>query len=165
LNYTISKDNVGEAAQFPRLARDVGAGIIFYRDLVTFDFGKYCKEDRLDKFSKEFRHRLREQILSEANQCGVHANLCESLFAIDQTRKKLCHRPWMSCFVDVLGNLYPCCHVTQKNTDITHFTYGNILKQRLNELWNIPEYQALRKGIVNPGPVPFLCRECDCLRK
>jgi len=166
LSYTISKDNIAEAEQFPQLARQVGVNTVFYRDLLTFDAGGYSEEDRIDTlFDKEFRRRLKEKILSEASRLGINAYPCESLTEVDGIRKKLCYRPWTTCFVDVSGNFYPCCRLTQQNIDITHFSFGNILEDELKDIWNTSKYQSLRKGIVHPTQIPALCRGCSCLRK
>jgi radical SAM protein with 4Fe4S-binding SPASM domain len=165
LNYTVSRENVSETVSLPQLAKNLGIDIVFYRDLITFDSGIYSEKDKLDIFPNEFRDRLKEQILCKANFINVNVNFCESLVSIIQKRKKFCFRPWMSCFVDVFGNFYPCCHLTQKNIDITPFNFGNIIKGSLKEIWNNPKYQALRKELSQPTRIPFLCQGCSCLQK
>jgi len=166
LTYTVSKDNLAEAEQFPQLARQVGVATICYRDMITFSGGGYSEADSIIAlFDKELRSRIKDKILSEASRLGINAYPCESLTDSEGTGRKLCYRPWTTCFVDVNGNFYPCCRLTQHNIDITGFSFGNILEDELKIIWNTAKYQALRKGIVHPTQVPALCRGCNCLRK
>ena len=164
LSYTLSKDNIFEAVHFPKFAEKVGVDTIFYQDLLTFN--RFSTENRVDTlFDKEFRRHLKEEILSEASRLGINAHPCESLTDVDGIRKKMCYRPWTTCFVDISGNLYPCCRLTQQNIDIIRFSFGNIHKQDLKDIWNNSEYRALRKGIAHPTHIPSLCRGCSSLRK
>lgn len=165
MSYTISKDNAAEAKLFPQLAKKAGVNVIFYRDLMVFDSGQYSDGDRVETFDKDFLEQLKNEILEEAKRLNINASLCPSLQFPGEIRKKLCYRPWTTCFIDVFGNLYPCCRITQKNTDIVNFKFANILEDDLDQIWNTDKYKSLRKGITHPSAIPALCKGCECLVK
>lgn len=165
LSYIITKDNIDEIIKFPYLAKDIGVDNIFYRDLITFESGQYFKEDVFANIKEGQRKKIKNELLFLQSKLGIQIDFCESFFTVSSLRKKMCYRPWKSCFIDVLGNLYPCCHVTQKNIDITSFSFGNIVTHKDNEIWNNLKYKSLRKGVAHSVKIPFLCKGCDCLIK
>ena len=165
LSYIITKENIDEIVKFPYLAKELGVKNIFYRDLITFDSSPYTKEDTFAAREESVRKEIRDELMSLSVSLGMGIGLSESLLISAKPRKKMCYRPWKSCFVDVFGNLYPCCHVTQKNRDIMPFSFGNIIGQEDNGIWNGLKYKSLRKGVSHPTQIPELCKGCDCLIK
>ncbi len=163
LNYTVSRDNIKEVPLFPEFAKDAGVNKIFYRDLIVFNSGNYSEADKVDTLDSTILSEIKEKTLQTSRRLGIAALFCDS-FSPAATGK-LCYRPWLSSFVDVFGNFYPCCHVLQRNADISRFSLGNMFKDDLKSLWNSKGYQALRKGIKEPGVTPPLCKGCNCLRK
>ncbi|TBR15798.1 radical SAM protein [bacterium] len=164
LNYTVSKENIHEVPLFIGFARDTGIKKVFYRDLITFGSGNYSDSDKISKLDNKFLSEIKESTLSQARKYGIAVIFCDS-FSADNTKNKLCYRPWLSSFVDVSGNFYPCCHVLQRNTDMSSFSLGNMFKDKLADIWNSEKYQSLRKGIKEPKVVPYLCKGCLCLKK
>lgn len=83
--------------------------------------------------------------------CGL------GLFRSDDPRSPYpnrCPDPWLKCYIDVHGNVQPCCAYVR--------VFGNIVRQPFDEIWNGPLYQRLRRKIHSRVP-PLFCRECNLI--
>lgn len=69
-------------------------------------------------------------------------------------RVKKCRDPWEFLFVDVHGNIRPCC--------TSHRIMGNLHEEEFATIWNNAKYQEFRARMVSPD-IPEECR--TCLRK
>ena len=71
-------------------------------------------------------------------------------------RRKLskgCFRVWSGCVITTAGEVLPCCY------DKAHsFSYGNIMKAPLKELFHNEKAQAFRKAAMKEQPT--ICKEC-----
>ena len=152
LSFTIRKDNLAEALQFPQLAKRVGANKILFRDLVVFSGGSYNEEDKV-KFSSE-TVRIKEEISAACDYLNIKTVFSPSFYPPTTIA---CHRPWKSCYVDVFGNMYPCCR--------TRINFGNLLESKLTRIWNSSKYILLRRELLHPTHIPSPCKGCDCLVK
>ena len=65
-----------------------------------------------------------------------------------------CPDPWLKCYIDVEGNVRPCCAYVRN--------LGNIARQPFAEIWNGPLYQRLRAKVHTKTP-PLFCRECNLI--
>jgi radical SAM protein with 4Fe4S-binding SPASM domain len=165
LNYTVSRENISDVPKLPSLAASLSIKEVFYRDLITFPGSNYAASDKLSSFDQDFRIKLREAVIKEADTYSIKVNFCESLFSAEGKRNKFCYRPWVSAFIDVNGNFYPCCHITQKNTDIARYSTGNIATCTPDALWNAAMLTNLRSELARGKDTPALCAGCDCLIK
>ncbi|MDY0092782.1 MAG: radical SAM/SPASM domain-containing protein [Candidatus Vecturithrix sp.] len=66
-------------------------------------------------------------------------------------RVKKCRDPWEFLFVDVHGNIRPCC--------TSHRIMGNLHAEEFVTIWNSPKYQAFRAKMVSPD-IPEECKTC-----
>ncbi len=66
-------------------------------------------------------------------------------------RVKKCRDPWEFLFVDVHGNLRPCC--------TSHRIMGNVLREDLTEIWDNAAYQEFRAKMVS-ADIPEECKTC-----
>jgi MoaA/NifB/PqqE/SkfB family radical SAM enzyme len=69
-----------------------------------------------------------------------------------------CFWPWRSMVVNWNGDVDPCCYQNY------HDSFGNVLKQPFNEVWNGPAYRYARRWITgkatNDAPMKIVCRGC-----
>jgi len=65
-----------------------------------------------------------------------------------------CPDPWLKTYVQVNGDVRPCCAYGR--------TFGNLARQSFGEIWNGPLYQRLRRKIHSRVP-PLFCRECNVI--
>ncbi|GAK55308.1 radical SAM domain protein [Candidatus Vecturithrix granuli] len=66
-------------------------------------------------------------------------------------RVKKCRDPWEFLFVDVHGNIRPCC--------TSHRIMGNLHAEDFMTIWNNPKYQEFRAKMVSPD-IPEECKTC-----
>ena len=84
-------------------------------------------------------------------------NDCRSVKNASQT-PKYCAYPWQELIVDLTGEVVPCCFWSG---------YGNVGKplgntnvSSLDEIWNGPEYQALRRANASGNLEGHPCHQC-----
>ena len=65
-----------------------------------------------------------------------------------------CPDPWLKSYVEVNGNVRPCCAYGR--------VFGNLARQPFGDIWNGPLYRRLRRKI-HSGVPPLLCRECNVI--
>lgn len=164
MNFTTSRENIHETVPFVGLAKRLGVTEVSFRYMVVFEGGEYGAEDMIDTLGPEYLARVGEEILAEAARLGVNAHL-DPLFTGKNDEPRLCMRPWMDSYVDVFGNLYPCCLVTQRNHDMGRYVLGNLLKDRFEDIWNSETYQQLRTDMAHPTRIPPICDGCVMLKK
>lgn len=63
-----------------------------------------------------------------------------------------CYSPWSEVYVDVAGNVKPCCLGAAE-------PLGNILDQSFTQIWNGPRARKLRRTVNSDNP-PAYCRTC-----
>jgi len=69
-------------------------------------------------------------------------------------------------FISWDGNVRPCnnlyhsyiCYVNNRKKSITSVTFGNVLKQSFNEIWNSREYRSFRRNVDKFDFAP--CGDC-----
>jgi MoaA/NifB/PqqE/SkfB family radical SAM enzyme len=164
MNFTMSLENVDEAPDAVPLAKSVGVSLVAFRYMKVFEGSAYGAEDCIETLGAARLAEIREAILEQSRRHGVRVDL-DPLLAGTADQERICKRPWMNAYVDVFGNLYPCCLVTQTNHDITSISLGNLLQTRFVDLWNNGFYQGLRTSMRHPTEIPDLCRGCAMLNK
>ena len=162
--YTLSRENIEEAPKAIGLAKRLGAERLEFRDLIVFDGGDYSEDTRIESMGDEYLVGIRDQIRTEQERTGLDVTLSLKL-GNEAVHSRLCMDPWRSVFVDIEGNLYPCCRVTQRNEDITKYRMGNLLSERFEDIWNKQEYQLLRRNMAHPSNIPPMCVGCDMVIK
>lgn len=66
-----------------------------------------------------------------------------------------CHWPFKSLFINVEGEVTPCCVRSQRSHSL-----GNIFKQDIREIWNGPAYRELRNDHTTQNESSRLCGRC-----
>ena len=164
MNFTMSQENIHETRQFVELAASLGVRDISFRYMVVFEGGVYGEEDKIDSLGTERLISIGDEILEEGKKLGVTVHL-DPMLTRESQKPRLCMRPWMDAFVDVFGNLYPCCLVTQRNDDMSQYVLGNLLEERFEDIWNGETYRQLRAEMAHPTTIPSICDGCVMLKK
>lgn len=83
-----------------------------------------------------------------------------------------CYWPYLSMAIKYNGDVIPCCNHrvgAQYSSTADPRTVGNVFRTSVREVWNSPEYRAVRRLVCNPGLVESdasleasFC--CDCSR-
>ena len=95
--------------------------------------------------------RLRARFLQRKPQAVQASAVVPSLVPARMIKVKNCRDPWDFLFVDVHGNLRPCC--------TSHRIMGNVHQDDLATIWQSPPYQEFRARMTRPD-IPEECRTC-----
>lgn len=71
----------------------------------------------------------------------------------------LCRRPWSLMYITANGRVLPCCIAPFSMKGYGSFTLGDATQSSLREIWNGPEYQRFREGLLTSAPPPA-CANC-----
>lgn len=66
---------------------------------------------------------------------------------------KDCHYPWTWMMITADGSVAPCCFSSGK--------LGNLEENSVDEIWNGPTAQSLRKSIIN-NKIHAICKNAPC---
>lgn len=69
--------------------------------------------------------------------------------------KNHCHLLWTTAVITIDGDVVPCCFDTE-----AHYSMGNILHERFEDIWNNEKYISFRKTILNQQEQMAICRNC-----
>ena len=71
----------------------------------------------------------------------------------------LCRRPWSLMYITANGRVLPCCIAPFSMRGYESFTLGDATQSSLRTIWNGPEYQRFRAGLLTSAPPPS-CTNC-----
>jgi len=74
---------------------------------------------------------------------------------LQKTRKVVCNVPWEKVSVSWDGCVVPCCYDYDKK-----YVLGDVKNQKIDEMWNGPEMQRLRREFLDNDVKNPLCRNC-----
>ena len=121
----------------------------FYLQLAIINYG----QDELSDVSSEKRVKKIDE-----NDLKNYANDRKIILSIERTlysKTNPCPWPWLGSYIDVSGNVIPCCRIA--NSDIC--SMGNLLQNDFSSIWKSEKYQELRTRIKN-NDIPEYCKSC-----
>ncbi|MBD3359130.1 MAG: radical SAM protein [Candidatus Buchananbacteria bacterium] len=109
---------------------------------------KFLKDNRVDHITYR-----QENLGFNTAETGIDKNRPEQ-------KNKTCFWLYLGMMIRPDGNVYPCC-----GRDFDRFSYGNILKQDLAEIWNNQYYQFSRKLFQKGPDLPYdpAMKDIPCL--
>lgn len=107
-------------------------------------------KNKSDKVLTTFMHNWGGQIDDKL----IHSN--------DNPFSSICYFPFSQCFIQLDGSIRICC-LDVNGTEI----FGDIKDNSIKEIWNNPNFEKLRKNLVenNKEKLPELCKECTYPKK
>lgn len=160
INMTLMRETLGELPQVIALARRWEAPVINAQTVIFFD----PEANRDSAISEEEAGEAVAKTMPRAREAGIDLRF----FPLSNSAHPSRHRPpavpgrhyycrmiWHHLWVDVAGNVNPCC--------MADFgAVGNIRDTPLADLWNHPKMVALRRRQMQGDP-PAECRPCSML--
>ncbi len=147
-NYVMDPDNLAEVPAFVRLAASLGLCA------VSFFHGRLYPDMRLVPLDAETLARGRAAALQIGRETGVTVRFASSR----PTMPPQC--PFMnSAYLWLTGEVVPCDRMEPPGRPWPTRIFGNVREQPLLEIWNQPEYQTFRHGVLS-GNLPGECRDC-----
>ncbi len=157
INTVALKENINEFPQLVELAAFLNIKSIFFAGL-DVEGAKYAEISSLIyKLPRPEIEEIFARTRIRAKELGVAIRLPS---IIPQPRK--CFLPWLTNYITLDGDLMPCCHcVDGKNRGevIGDYSFGNLLSQEFEGIWNSDKYQHFRKRLNN-GNLPHICKKC-----
>ena len=165
------RETVDQLPSFVRLSHSIGVFEVYLQRLVFFD-DPMSSESLARAESALFEHTTEreEQLIREAEdvakELGVMFSASGAVDPGESIRMQrtdnpwsLCRRPWSLMYITANGRVLPCCIAPFSMKGYGSFTLGDATQQSLREIWNGPEYQQFREGLLTSAPPPA-CSNC-----
>ncbi len=68
-----------------------------------------------------------------------------------------CFEPWQTLYITYDGNVRPCCVIGE--------SFGNLMNESIDKIWNSEKYQLLRKSVNTQRPAFEACKHCLLRRR
>jgi len=116
------------------------------------------------QFDREVKGNASRSVLSSHNRPMAEAQVsCASGLAknsgldcfiqgFEKSRSFICPWPWAGVYITCKGEVSPCCNVCCAS-------FGNIMSQRIDAIYNSEEYKEFRKKHLR-GCIPAVCKGC-----
>jgi MoaA/NifB/PqqE/SkfB family radical SAM enzyme len=165
------RETVDQLPDFVRLAHRVGVYEVYLQRLVFFDDPMSDKSmARAESALFEHTTEREEGLIAEADRVaeslGVMFSASGAVDPGESIRKQrddspwsLCRRPWSLMYITANGRVLPCCIAPFSMKGYGSFTLGDATQETLREIWNGPEYQRFREGLLTSAPPPA-CVNC-----
>ena len=156
IKFIIINKNIKDMKNLIELADDLGIKNVCFDDLIPFKEITHLKGKK-EKIAREIEVVKK---IAEERKIRLVVGFRKGFYAIDQ-----CDWPFHSIFIDVNGNIYPCCNIGvfwAREGSRESVSFGNIFTDDINTIWKGEKYQALRKMIVR-NKTPGICQKANCL--
>ena len=145
---TLCNENWESVYNIPELAAELGAGCL--RILPIFPYTFLGMDEMILVQEKKRKYRYFCQDLERrCKEKGIH-------FIFDDYYVKDCKAPFVMAFLDINGNLTPCCKLGTTKV-------GNVLERNFFEVWNGPKMMNWRKQLLS-RKFPKPCLDLECIR-
>jgi MoaA/NifB/PqqE/SkfB family radical SAM enzyme len=165
------RETVDQLPNFVRLAHSIGVTEVYLQRLVFFDSpmsenSLARAESALFEHTTEREEALIREAESVAKQLGVTFSASGAVDPGESIKMQrtdspwsLCRRPWSLMYITANGRVLPCCIAPFSMKGYGSFTLGDATQSSLREIWNGPEYQRFREGLLTSAPPPA-CSNC-----
>jgi radical SAM protein with 4Fe4S-binding SPASM domain len=165
------RETVDQLPNFVRLAHSIGVTEVYLQRLVFFEepmnqHSLARAESALFEHTTEREETLIHEAETIAKQLGVMFSASGAVDPGESIKMQrsdspwsLCRRPWSLMYVTANGRVLPCCIAPFSMKGYSSFTLGDATQTNLREIWNGPEYQRFREGLLTSAPPPA-CSNC-----
>ena len=162
------KETVDQLPEFVRLAARIGVKEVHLQRLVFDEAGFGIA--RADNSLFESTQSEEEAVVLAATELGKSLGVLLDASGATEPGLSLkkqaddkpwatCRRPWSLMYFTAHGRALPCCIAPFSARGYENYTLGDATQQTLREIWNSPEYQGFRTGLVGDTP-PKPCQGC-----
>jgi len=164
------RETVDQLPNFVRLAHSIGVTEVYLQRLVFFEDPSKDSLARAESALFEHTTEREEALIREADtiakQLGVMFSASGAVDPGESIKMQrsdspwsLCRRPWSLMYITANGRVLPCCIAPFSMKGYSSFTLGDATQTSLREIWNGPEYQRFREGLLTSAPPPA-CSNC-----
>lgn len=169
LSFCLQKNNINQVSDFLALGRQLGVDEAHFQPLLLANMS-----ERKDDLASTLTKGLLMEKLTSAREFGKTLGLANNINEIldyldiywrqyeykhgDVINKSICLNPWYDAYIDVNGNIKPCCNFDWKPQS---GIMGNVLKDGVGACFNNEQYKQFRAAIKR-GEKPFQeCAACN----
>jgi MoaA/NifB/PqqE/SkfB family radical SAM enzyme len=165
------RETVDQLPAFVRLAHEIGVPEVYLQRLVFFE-APQSDQSLARAESALFEHTTarEEALIHEAERVAASLGILFSASgAVDPGESirmartgnpwSLCRRPWSLMYITANGRVLPCCIAPFSMKGYGSFTLGDATQSSLRDIWNGPDYQRFRSGLLTSAPPPA-CANC-----
>jgi MoaA/NifB/PqqE/SkfB family radical SAM enzyme len=163
---TALRENLGELPELVRLAGAVGASGVNLQRLVFNGLGLAVEEQSVYRDLSARQDEILSACRDAAAQAGITitgsgGTAGEGALVGDATEGawRSCRRPWKVLYVTAHGTVLPCCIAPFATTDMRPMVLGDVLRDRVAEVWNGPAMRRFRTRHQSDDP-PVPCAPC-----
>jgi len=150
-DFVIMKDNYHHIVDFIYFSEKFGVKYIYFHPIDIREYDEIKKKEIVEGVEMK---ELEQQILDGiklAKKLKINTNLAaiKKHFEImkhlysgkdSKVKRKVCILPWMSVFINISGEVSPCCAIyPYKN-----ISFGNIFDNDFNNVWNSEKAKLMR---------------------
>jgi radical SAM protein with 4Fe4S-binding SPASM domain len=152
--YVLMKSNLDELPEFVRRVHEVGFEAVRVSHLQAYT--PDMDEESLWWAQKDF-NKVRSEAVKQADELGIILYIDRPFQdRADRVGTSFCALPWNGAYLLGNGDVLACC--------VPGLRMGNLHEQSMEEIWNGPRYQELRRT-VNSNERPAACMACPFHRK
>ncbi len=164
-----TRKNIQELPELVQLAADWGVDEVYTQRLVLTGHGVARPEFSLHGRSSVLLRDVMARAEAVAAKTGValrasgRVPILQSFQTSDEQHpQRGCYRPWRSAVVTAGMRVLPCC-IGSFTASYSDLELGNLATETWHEIYNGERYRALRRGILERGPLRPECRDCGRL--
>lgn len=148
----VSEENKDQVEGVIKLLSEINVHVLGLQMLVV-DYGRKALNPKTvgKRVSCEDLGVYYDSLKIIARQCSNKLSISDKLY----TKRHPCPWPWFGVFVDVSGNVIPCCRIS----DASICNMGNINEVAFDEIWNSTAYKDFRLQHKN-NKIPKFCKSC-----
>lgn len=142
LHTVFNNENFDSMVYIPELAEYMSIKNIHLVEFIPFRTGKInTKYYNISNYDKNIFLTIKEKC--EARGINLKIKM--------RKQKSLCLMPFQNIYLDIKGNITPCCRIQ------SGLYFGNILLNRIDEIWNSKKILIWRQKMLSEHP-PDLCK-------
>ncbi len=152
----LTNDNLSDLPDFMRLAWDLRVQSVRCQYVTMFVpdhivMSPFFNQRSANEAVEAAGHAVEELRAQDVSR-PFHVQLPPLFGSRANPQNSVCYDPWQHVYVELQGSVIPCCmwgdHI------------GNLKKgDDLDQVWNSPFYQELRRGMASGDPHPW-CKSC-----
>jgi radical SAM protein with 4Fe4S-binding SPASM domain len=148
----VEKDNESSVVGTIKLLKSINV-TIFGLQVIVIDYAKEkLKSETIDKrINYDHKQELYSLWKNEASKEEVELDISDKLYDRDNP----CPWPWQGVYLDVVGNVVPCCRIG----DARVCSMGNINNTDFDDIWNSDKYRDFR-DMHKENKIPKICSSC-----
>jgi MoaA/NifB/PqqE/SkfB family radical SAM enzyme len=146
LNAMINKENLDTLSGVVDFAKELDVKYIEMVDTKTLNEEFAVSEVCFNGIDRDDKHKVVNEIRTKCRENGIDCFISTDYFT-------QCFDPFHRAYVDVNGNLTPCC-------TIPDISVGNILERGLNNVWNGNAMRQWRRRLLCSDPLKRCLEVC-----